>query len=146
MDQVTLLTQEIEDSFSAKKKAGTVLVDLTAAYDTVWHRGLACKLLRFIPDRHLVKFITELVRNRSFILTTDTGPKSRLRRLKNGVPQGLILAPVLFNAYTYDLPTTTSKKFAYADDLAIMHCAKDWKVLEKRLSQDMATQSTYFKK
>jgi len=34
VDQVTLLTQDIEDSFSAKKKAGAVLVDLTAAYDT----------------------------------------------------------------------------------------------------------------
>jgi len=34
VDQVTLLTQDIEDSFSAKKKAGAVFVDLTAAYDT----------------------------------------------------------------------------------------------------------------
>ena len=45
VDQVTLLTQEIEDSFSAKKKPSAVFVDLTAAYDTVWHRGLTCKLL-----------------------------------------------------------------------------------------------------
>ena len=33
-DQVTLLTQGIEDSFSAKKKAGAVFIDLTAAYGT----------------------------------------------------------------------------------------------------------------
>jgi len=39
------LTQDTEDSFSAKKKAGAVFVDLTAAYDTVWHCGLTCKLL-----------------------------------------------------------------------------------------------------
>jgi len=31
VDQVTLSTQDIEDSFSAKKKAGTVFVDHTAA-------------------------------------------------------------------------------------------------------------------
>jgi len=30
IDQVTLLKQDIEDSFSAKKKAGAVLLDLTA--------------------------------------------------------------------------------------------------------------------
>jgi len=35
-----LLAQEIEDSFSEKKKAGAVFVDLTAAYDTAWQRGL----------------------------------------------------------------------------------------------------------
>jgi len=38
-DQVALvlLPQDFEDSFSAKK-AGAVFVDLTAGYDTVWHR------------------------------------------------------------------------------------------------------------
>ena len=35
VDQVVLPTQNIEDSFEAKKKAGAVFVDLTAAYDTV---------------------------------------------------------------------------------------------------------------
>jgi len=34
-DQVTMWTHDIEDSFSTKKKAGAVLVDLTAAYDSV---------------------------------------------------------------------------------------------------------------
>ena len=43
VDQVVLLTQNIEGSFEAKKKAGAVFVDLTAAYDTVWHRDLICK-------------------------------------------------------------------------------------------------------
>ena len=51
VDQVTLLTQDIEDSFQNNEKAGVVFLDLTAAYDTVWHRGLHLKLLRIIPDR-----------------------------------------------------------------------------------------------
>jgi len=69
---------------------GLALVDLTAAaaYDTVWHQGLALKLLQTIPDRHLVRFIVEIISNRSFILKTSDGQCSRLRRLKNGVPQG----------------------------------------------------------
>ena len=53
-DQVTLLTQDIEDTFQVGEKAGVVLLDLTAAYDTVWHRGLHLKLLQLIPDRHIV--------------------------------------------------------------------------------------------
>ena len=57
VDQIVLLTQNIEDSFEAKKKAGAVFVDLTAAYYTVWHRGLTCKLLRFLPDKHMVRKI-----------------------------------------------------------------------------------------
>ena len=36
VDEVVLLTQNIKDSFEAKKKAGAIFVNLTAAYDTVW--------------------------------------------------------------------------------------------------------------
>ena len=70
MDQTVLLTQNIENSFEAKKKAGAVFVDLIAAYDTVWHRGLTCKLLRLLPDKHIVQMISELVQNGSFTLTS----------------------------------------------------------------------------
>ena len=63
VDQVVLLIQNIEDSFEAKKKASAVFVDLTAAYDTAWHHDLTCKLLRLLPDKHMVKMIMELVRN-----------------------------------------------------------------------------------
>ena len=143
VDQVVLLTQNIEDSFEAKKKAGAVFIDLTAAYDTVWHRGLTWKLLRLLPDKHMVKMIMELVRNRSFTLITGDSKQSRLCRLKNGVPQGSVLAFLLFNIYTYDLPSMISRKFAYADDLELLHSSGNWKDLEGILSQDMSTLSAY---
>ena len=143
VDQVVLLTQNIEDSFEAKKQAGDVFIDLTAAYDTVWHRGLTCKLLRLLPDKHMVKMIMELVRNRSFTLTTGDSKQSRLRRLKNGVPQGSVLAALLFNIYTYDLFSIISRKFAYADDLALLHSSGNWKDLKGTLIQDMSTLSAY---
>ena len=101
-----------------------MFVDLTVAYDTVWHRGLTCKLL---PDRHRVRTIMEMVGNRSFTLTTGNSKRNRLPRLKNGVPQGSVLALLLFNIYTSDLITTVSRKYAYVDDLAIIHADGDWK-------------------
>ena len=115
VDQVVLLNQKIKNSFEVKKKTGAVFIDLTAAYDTVWHRGLTCKLLRLLPDKHMVRMIRKLVQNRSFTLTAGDSKQSRLRRFKNDVPQGSVLAPLLFNIYTYDLPSMISRKFAYAD-------------------------------
>ena len=141
--QVVLLTQNIKNSFEAKKKTGAVFVNLTAAYDTIWHRGLTCKLLRLLPDKHMVRMIMELVQNRSFTLTTGDSKQSRLRCLKNGVPQGSVLAPLLFNIYTYDFPSMISRKFAYADDLTLLHSSGNWKDLEATLSQDMSTLSAY---
>ena len=37
-----------------------------------------------------------------------------------------------------------SRKFAYADDLALLHSSGNWKDLEGTLSQDMSTLSAYF--
>ena len=143
VDQVTLLTQDIEDSFSAKKEAEAVFVDLTAACDTVWHRSLTCKLLQFLPDRHMIHMIMEMVGNRSFTLTTGNSKRNWLRYLKNSVPQGSVLAPLLFNIYISDRPTTISRKNAYADDLALMHADRDWQAVEGALSNDMETLGEY---
>uniref|UniRef100_A0A3B1IGG1 Reverse transcriptase domain-containing protein n=1 Tax=Astyanax mexicanus TaxID=7994 RepID=A0A3B1IGG1_ASTMX len=105
---------------------GAVFLDLTAAYDTVWLRGLHMKLLDTIPDKHMVSFIMEMLSNRSFRLHTSNGQSSRMRRLRNGVPQGSVLAPMLFNIYIHDLPLTTSRKYSYADDLGL---SKDMEIL-----------------
>ena len=140
---MTLLTQDIEDAFDAGEKSGVVLLDLSAAYDTVWLRGLHLKLLQMIPDRHMVKFIMEMLYNRSFTLNTSDGQCSRQRRLKNGVPQGSVLAPMLFNVYIHDLPVTQAKKYGYADDLAILLQKKSWEDIEGGLTADMTILSTY---
>ena len=85
----------------------------------------------------------KLVQNRSLTLTIGDRKQSRLRRLKNGVPQGSVLAPLLFNIYTYDLPSMICKKFLYADNLALLHSFGNWKDLEGTLSQFMSTLSAY---
>jgi len=52
-----------------------------------------------------------------------------LLRLKNGVLQESVLVPLVFNIYISDLPTTVSTKYAYADDLAIMHADGNWQAV-----------------
>ena len=39
-DQVLALTSYIESGFQKKLKTGSVLIDLSAAYDTVWQAGI----------------------------------------------------------------------------------------------------------
>ena len=55
-------------------------------------------------------------------------------------PSGIGLGHLLFNIYIQNISSTTSRKYAYADDLALLHSSGDWKGLEKTLSQDMVTQ------
>ena len=103
-----------------------MFVDLTAAYDSVLHRGLTCKLLRLLvlpahdSHGHGDGWQSQL---RPYHRQQQT---EQVTTPKNGVTQGSVLAPLLFNIYISDLPTTTSRKHAYADDLAIMHGDGDW--------------------
>ena len=117
---------------------------MTYQYDTVWHRGLTWKLLRLLPDKYMIRMIMEVVRNRSLLLTTGDSKQSRLHCLKNGLSQSWVLALFLFNIYTYDLSFTIFTKFAYADDLALLHFSENCKDLERTLSQNMTTLSEYF--
>ena len=77
--KVTLLTQDIEDSFQKGEKVCAVFLDLTAAYDTVWLHGLHLKLLQTIPGRHMVGFIMEMLTNLSFTLhTSNSSPAAHV--------------------------------------------------------------------
>ena len=91
LDQVAKLTSNIEQAFDGNLKGGAVFVDFTAAYDTVWRRGLILKLLRMLPNRHMVRFISELISNHSVVVKTSDGQQSRLKRINNGIPQGSVL-------------------------------------------------------
>jgi len=66
------------DGFQLKQKTSVALVDLTVAYDTVWHQGLRLKLPRTIPDKHLVAFIMETLSNRRLVLRSSDGQESRV--------------------------------------------------------------------
>ena len=77
---------------------------------------------------------------------TSNGQRSRLRRMKNGVPQGSVLSPMLFNIYISDLPDSTSRKYGYADDLAILLRRPSWKEMEEGLNKDMTILVDYLRK
>ena len=48
VDQVLFFYSRTSRILLRPKKDRCVFIDLTAAYDTVWHRGLTCKLLRLL--------------------------------------------------------------------------------------------------
>ncbi|VVC42657.1 Reverse transcriptase domain, partial [Cinara cedri] len=104
--QILNLTQKIENGFENKKIIGTSLVDLTAAYDTVNHRLMLKKLYDTTMDYEFVRIFEALLSNRRFFVNHQ-GKNSRWRIFKNGLPQGSVLAPTMFNIYTNDQPIST---------------------------------------
>ena len=137
------LTSYIESGYENKKKTGVVFIDLTAAYDTVWHNGLMLKLARVIKCKKTLKLLNKMTGTRTFqvVLGNDY---SKTKKIQNGVPQGSVLAPTLFNLYISDIPNTQSLKFAYADDLALAYQSNDKNELETTLSNDTQNIHNFF--
>ena len=103
--QLLNLTQHIEDGYERKMLTGAAFVDLSAAYVTVQHRLMIRKLMDMTGDIDLCQVIRGLLSNRRFFVQLND--KSRWRSQKNGLPQGSVLAPLLFNIYTNDQPLPT---------------------------------------
>ena len=94
----------------------------------------------------MVGFIMEMLSNRNFVVHTSDGHRTSLRRMNNGVPQGSVLSPMPFNIFISDLPETTSRKYGYADDLAILLRRPSWKEMEEDLNKDMTILLDYLRK
>jgi hypothetical protein len=142
-DQVLALTSFIERGYEASQKTSVAFIDLSAAYDTVWRQGLLYKLIKLIPCQKILKFVENSLTNRVFQVHLGNSV-SNIKTLNNGLPQGSVLAPLLFNVYTHDLPATDSRKFAYADDIALGVQNRDIRTTEAALEQDLLIMNDYF--
>ncbi len=91
-------------------------LDISKAFDRVWHQALLSKLPSFGFEPSLVSLIENFPQCRSMAVTID-GAKSDSLSLHYGVPQGSILSPTLFLIFINDLLNVTSNKLvSFADD------------------------------
>jgi hypothetical protein len=115
------------------------------AYDSVWKDDLIHKLYNVIPCGKMVSLLEDMLSNRQFRVFVED-KSSKFRILNNGLPQGSVLSPILFNLYTSDLPLTNSRKFIYADDLAMAYQHQNFENVENGLSDDLIPLNKYFTK
>lgn len=141
-DQVLALTNFIENGYDKMQKTAVSFVDLTAAYDTVWKKGLILKLNKVIPCSRICNIILAMLSDRLFNVYINDS-QSKTRKLNNGLPQGSVLAPALFNLYIHDLPATTARKFNYADDMAFAFQHTQFSILENVLESDLSKISSF---
>ena len=93
-----------------------ISLDISKAFDCVWHKGLLAKLPMFGLYNNLIKSIANFLSDRSIANRVD-GFLSEPHSINSGVPQGSAISPVLFILFVHDLLSSTSSSiYSFADD------------------------------
>ena len=79
-----------------------VQIDFSAAFDRVNHLGILYKLCSVGIGGSVLSILTQFLSNRTQQVMVD-GCRSKLANVVSGVPQGSVLALLLFLLYTSEL-------------------------------------------
>ena len=125
MNQLILVTHKIYTAIDNGQDVSIAFLDISKAFDRVWHRGLVNKLKTIGIRGQLLKWLTDYLENRCQRVVIN-GVQSPWLTIKAGVPQGSILGPLLFLVYVNDIVTNiTSDIYLYADDTILMRIVTD---------------------
>ena len=118
-DLLTVVSDRIARAFNRSGATRAVALDISKAFDRVWHAGLLHKLKCYGISGQIFGLICSFHSNRRLQVVLD-GKSSQEYPVNVGVPQGSILGPRLFLLYINDLPDDVICDIAiYADDTTL---------------------------
>ena len=113
------MSDRIARDFNRSGATRAVVLDISKAFDRVWHAGLLHKLKSYGISGQIFGLIFSFLSNRRLRVVLD-GKSSQEYPVNAGVPQGSILGPTLFLLYINDLPDDLISNIAiYANDTTL---------------------------
>jgi hypothetical protein len=122
-DQVLRITQAISDGFQVNPSLRTVLalLDYSKAYDRVWREELVLMMADMGIPAGITRWVWSFLQNRQANVSFNN-TECRRRPIRQGLPQGSVLAPLLFLIYIDSvskvIPAGVNLAM-YADDVSL---------------------------
>ena len=138
-NQLSVIVHEILKSFDSSPTLDVrgVFLDISKAFDRVWHEGLIYKLRCYGIEGKILNIIQSFLKDR-YQRVVLNGQTSNWERVKAGVPQGSILGPLLFLIYIKDISIDLENNVKlFADDTCLFSVVKDPLISAISLNNDL---------
>ena len=135
INQLLSITHEIYKSFDDGFEVRGVFLDISKAFDKVWHKGIIFKLQQNGISGKLLRVLSDFLKDRKQRVILN-GQFSSWTSVNAGVPQGSILGPLLFLIYINDLADGLSSKLL-ADDTSLFSVIHDVDTSANELNNDL---------
>ena len=128
---------EIYKSFDDGYEVRGVFLDISRAFDKVWHNGLIYKLKQNGVRGDLFNLVIDFLDARKQRVVLN-GQYSSWASVKAGVSQGSILCPLFFLIFINDLSDNlVSNPKLFADDTSLFSVVRDITLSAKNLNDDL---------
>ncbi|PNF34268.1 hypothetical protein B7P43_G16865 [Cryptotermes secundus] len=145
MQQIHRITNIINKALDDRSYCTAGFLDVSQAFDRVWHRGLLYKIKQSLPPPYF-NLLKSYLSDRKFQIRVGN-EKSEPQPIKAGVPQSSVLGPTLYTLFTSDLPTSSNITLGtFADDIAILSINKDPERAATDLQRHLSTLQNWFEK
>ena len=143
------IKDHVTDNLNIKKpvrRTVSVAIDLSKAFDTVDHQLLLQEINSLPLNYYIKRFLCNYLRGRKTYVVFRNS-KSKCRKVRQGVPQGGVLSPVLFNLYMSSMPAPPGniKLVSYADDSNILNSGTKIDVIVDEVNSYLNTLDAWFK-
>ena len=143
VSQLLYMVHNIRQNWTNKKITQGLFLDVSAAFDKVWHNGLLAKLSQIGVDGTFLNTVGSYLAGRQQIVVVDN-VKSEPLDVKAGVPQGSRLGPLLFIIYMNDIiEDIESDILIFADDTSLMATGSDPAETAQQLNRDLQRISSW---
>ena len=137
-DNLLVLTQHVSEAYQWSEMVGLVCLDVEKAFDAVWRLGLIDKLTKIGIQTKIIKWVNSFLSQRN-VYVKIKNMRSEKFSPTAGVPQGSVVAPILFLIYVSNTPETPAEISQFADDFAMFYRSKSSQLIQSKLQASLNT-------